>query len=214
MALICLNPLTTRDGAVLAVNGFTGRLPPGKITGFRRPNGAGETTTLRMPVESIRATPGTPIIDRLTHLRPAQPFPAMGVMTDSAVPHPRRAGGDTPRGRDKSSPAIRRRVTRLGLAATAVLIFVVAVAAAYLAAHGWSHTVQQLVHALRHLPLPLRSRGSSHMGSGAASGSHPSPPTGAANSTTLHGYRHQPGIPALRRPLPQPATPGCVGREH
>jgi hypothetical protein len=38
-----------------------------------------------------------------------------------------------------------------------VLIFVVAVAAAYLAAHGWSHTVQQLVHAARHLPRPLRA---------------------------------------------------------
>jgi hypothetical protein len=26
-----------------------------------------------------------------------------------------------------------------------------------LAAHGWSHTVQQLVHALRHLPQPVRT---------------------------------------------------------
>ena len=156
MARICLNPLTERYGPVLAVDDFTVTPQPGKITGFRRPNGAGKTTTLRMPVESIRATPGTPIIDRHTHLRPAQPFPAMAATADSAMSHPRRAGGDTPRGRDKSSPAIRRRVTKLGLAATAVLIFVVAVAAAYLAAHGWSHTVQQLVHALRHLPLPLR----------------------------------------------------------
>ena len=125
MALICLNPLTTRDGAVLAVNGFTGRLQPGKITGFRRPNGAGKTTTLRMPVESIRATPGTPIIDRHTRLQPARPFPAIGAMTDSAVSDPPRSGRDTPRGRDNSSPAISQRVTRPGLAATAVLIFVV-----------------------------------------------------------------------------------------
>jgi hypothetical protein len=63
------------------------------------------------------------------------------------VSHPRRSGPDTPRGRENSSPAISQPVTRLGLAATAVLIFVVALAAAYLAAHGWSHTVQQLVHA-------------------------------------------------------------------
>jgi hypothetical protein len=38
-----------------------------------------------------------------------------------------------------------------------MLILVIAVAAAYLAAHGWSHTMQQLVHALRHLPQPLRA---------------------------------------------------------
>jgi energy-coupling factor transporter ATP-binding protein EcfA2 len=157
MARICLNPLTERYGAVLAVDDFTGTLRPGKITGFRGPNGAGTTTTWRMPVELTRPTPGTPVVDRHTHLQPAQLFPAMGAITDSAVSHPRRSGPDTPRGRDKSSPAISRPVTRLGLAATAVLIFVVAVAAVYLAAHGWSHTVQQLVHALRHLPQPLRA---------------------------------------------------------
>jgi ABC-type branched-subunit amino acid transport system ATPase component len=157
MARICLNPLTTHDGPVLAVGGFIGTLQPGKITGFRGPNGAGTTTTLRMPVELTRRKPGTPLIDGHTHLQ-AQPSPAMGVMTDSAVSHPRRSGPDTPRGRENSSPAISRPVTRLGLAATAVLIFVVAVAAAvFLAAHGWSHTVQQLVHALRHLPQPLRT---------------------------------------------------------
>ena len=159
MARICLNPLTTRCGPVLAVDDFTVPLQPGRITGVRGPNGAGTTTTVRMSVELTRPTPGTPIIDRHTHtrLQPAQPLPAMGATTDSAVSHPRRTGRDTPRGRENSSPAISRPVTRLGLAATAVLIFVVAVAAAYLAAHGWSHTVQQLVHAARHLPRPLRA---------------------------------------------------------
>jgi ABC-type branched-subunit amino acid transport system ATPase component len=157
MARICLNPLTTLCGPVLAVDDFTVPLPPGGITGVRGPNGAGTTTTVRMSVELTRATPGTPIIGRRTDLRPAQPLPARGATADSAVSHPRRAGRDTPRGRENSSPAISRPVTRLGLAATAVLIFVVAVAAAYLAAHGWSHTVQQLVHTARHLPRPLRA---------------------------------------------------------
>ena len=157
MARICLNPLTTRYGPVLAADAFTGPRHPGKITGFRGPNGAGTTITVRMPVELSRPTPGTPIIDGHTHLQPAQPLPATGAMTDSTVSHPRRSGPDTPHGREESSPAISQRVTRLGLAATAMLIFMVAVAAAYLAAHGWSHTVQQLVHALRHLPQPLRT---------------------------------------------------------
>ena len=157
MTGICLNHLTTRYGPLLAVDAFI--VPPqgGKITGLRGANGAGTTITLRMPVELSGPTPGTPIIDRHTHLPPAQPFPAMGAMTDSAVSHPPRAGRDTPHGRENSSPAISRPVTRLGLAVTAMLIFVVAVAAAYLAAHGWSHSAQQLVHALRHLPQPLRT---------------------------------------------------------
>lgn len=158
MARISLNPLTTRDGAVLAVAEFTGPRQAGKVTGFRGPNGAGTTTRLRMRVELTRTTAGTPIIDRHTRLRQAQAFPAMGAMTDSVVSHPPRAGRNTPRGHENSSPAISQRVTRLGLAATAMLIVVVAVAAAaFLAAHGWSHTVQQLVHELRHLPQPLRT---------------------------------------------------------
>ena len=157
MARICLNHLTDRYGPVLAVDAFTVPLQPGKIIGFRGPNGAGTTITLPMPVELTRPTPGTPIVDRHTRLRPAQPFPAMGVMTDSAVSQLRRSGHDTPRGREKSTPAISQPVTRLGLAATAMLIVVVAVAAAFLAAHGWSHTVQQLGHALPHLPQPVRA---------------------------------------------------------
>jgi ABC-type branched-subunit amino acid transport system ATPase component len=157
MARICLNHLTERYGPVLAVDDVTATLQPGKITSFRGPNGADTTTLSRMAVELTRSTPGTPIIDRHTRLQPAQPFAAMGGTADSAVSHPRGSGRDTPRGRDNSSPAISRRVTRLGLAGTVMLIVVVAVAAAYLAAHGWSHTVQQLVHALRHLPQPVRT---------------------------------------------------------
>ena len=159
MARISLNPLTERYGPVLAVDDFTGTLQGGRITGFRGPSGVGTTATLRMPVELTRPTPGTPLIDSHTHthLQPAQAFPAMGATADSAVSHPPRGGRDTLRGRENSSPAIGQRVTRLGVAVTAVLIFVVAVAAAYLAAHGWSHIVQQLVQALRHLPYPLRA---------------------------------------------------------
>ena len=92
MARICLNPLTERCGPVLAVDDFTVPSQGGTITGFGGPNGAGETTTVRMPVELSRPTPGTSIIDRHTRLRPALPLPAMGAMTDSAVSHLRRAG--------------------------------------------------------------------------------------------------------------------------
>ena len=71
--------------------------------------------------------------------------------------HPRRSSRRAPHGREKRSPAISQPVTPLRLGAIAVLIFIVAVAAAFLAMHGWSHTVRQLVHALGHLPEPLRT---------------------------------------------------------
>jgi hypothetical protein len=110
-----------------------------------------------MPVESTRPTPGTEIIDGHTYPHRAQASTAMGAITDPALSHPRRSGPDTPCLHEMSSPALSQRVTRLGLAGTAVLIFMVAVAAALLAAHDWSHTVQQLLHALDHLPQPLRA---------------------------------------------------------
>jgi ABC-type multidrug transport system ATPase subunit len=67
MARISLNPLTTRDGAVLAVAEFTGPRQAGKVTGFRGPNGAGTTTRLRMRVELTRTTAGTPACGRPRH---------------------------------------------------------------------------------------------------------------------------------------------------
>ena len=154
MARICGSHLNQRYGPVTAVRDLTGTVQRSKLTGFRGPNGVGESAAVWMPVESSRPTPGTPIIDGLTCPPIAQ---ASGVINDSAVSESCRTGRDTPRGHDTSSPALSQRVTRLGLAATAVLIFMVAVAAAVLAAHGWSHMVQQLGNALGYLPQPVRA---------------------------------------------------------
>ena len=87
----------------------------------------------------------------------AQPSPASAAMTGSAAFSPRHGGREAHRLPKMRSPAISQRVTRRGLILTTVLIFVVAVAAAYLAAHGWSHTAQQAIHTLGHLPKPLRT---------------------------------------------------------
>jgi ABC-type multidrug transport system ATPase subunit len=73
MARICLNDLIQTRGPALAVDSFTVTLQPGKLTGFCGTNGAGTTTTPRMPVELTRPKPATPLIDRHTRRQPAQP---------------------------------------------------------------------------------------------------------------------------------------------
>src|SRR6478752_7064692 len=51
--------VTKRFGAVTAVDGFTARVQPGRVTGFLGPNGAGKTTTLRVLLGLVRASEGT-----------------------------------------------------------------------------------------------------------------------------------------------------------
>jgi ABC-type branched-subunit amino acid transport system ATPase component len=58
MARNCLNDLLQREGPALAVDAFTVTLQPGKLTGFWGTNGAGTTTTPRMPVELTRPQAG------------------------------------------------------------------------------------------------------------------------------------------------------------
>lgn len=154
MARICGSHLNQRYEPVTAVRDLTGTVQRSKLTGFRGPNGVGESAAVWMLLESIRPAPETPIIDGLTCPPIAQ---ASGVITDSVMSDSSRTGRDMPRGQDTGSPALSRRVTRLGVAATAVLIFMLAVAAAVLAAHGWSHMVQQLGHAFGYLPPPVRA---------------------------------------------------------
>jgi ABC-2 type transport system ATP-binding protein len=46
--MINVNHLTKRYGTVVAVDGLSFEVGPGRVTGFLGPNGAGKTTTLRM----------------------------------------------------------------------------------------------------------------------------------------------------------------------
>jgi ABC-2 type transport system ATP-binding protein len=57
--MIRLTDLTKRYGSFTAVNGIALEVPKGELFGFLGPNGAGETTTLRMIAGILQPTAGT-----------------------------------------------------------------------------------------------------------------------------------------------------------
>ncbi|MFI9363923.1 ATP-binding cassette domain-containing protein [Kitasatospora sp. NPDC053057] len=61
--MIEINELTKRYGDVLAVDGLTFTVRPGRVTGFLGPNGSGKSTTLRMLLGLNTPTKGTATID-------------------------------------------------------------------------------------------------------------------------------------------------------
>ena len=63
MSPIEARSLTKRFGKVVAVDGLTFSVEPGKVTGFLGRNGAGKTTTLRMILGLERPTSGTVTVD-------------------------------------------------------------------------------------------------------------------------------------------------------
>ena len=63
MALIRVEGLTKRYGAVTAVDDLSFTVAPATVTGFVGANGAGKSTTLRMILGLTRPTSGTATID-------------------------------------------------------------------------------------------------------------------------------------------------------
>ena len=61
--MIRVDQLTKRYGTVVAVNGLSFEVGPGRVTGFLGPNGAGKTTTLRMLLGLAAPDGGTATID-------------------------------------------------------------------------------------------------------------------------------------------------------
>ncbi|MEV6978138.1 ATP-binding cassette domain-containing protein [Kitasatospora sp. NPDC093806] len=61
--MIDIDQLTKRYGSVVAVDGLTFTVRPGRVTGFLGPNGAGKSTTLRMLLGLNAPTRGTATID-------------------------------------------------------------------------------------------------------------------------------------------------------
>src|SRR6266581_1262999 len=61
--MINVDHLTKRYGTVVAVDGLSFEVGPGRVTGFLGPNGAGKTTTLRMLLGLTAPTSGTATID-------------------------------------------------------------------------------------------------------------------------------------------------------
>ena len=114
MALICLNPLTdTLTGRCWLWTASPARCNRERSPAFAGRTAPATTTTLRMPVELSRPTPGTPIIDRHTHLRAGPAIPGDGRDDRfGGVPpaarrtrHTARAGKEQPSDQPASHPA-------------------------------------------------------------------------------------------------------------
>jgi len=92
MAVIELDGLTKRFRDVVAVDGLTLALQPGRVTGFVGANGAGKTTTIRMILGLTRPTAGRATIDGQLYADIPDPARSVGAMVDPHVFHPNRSG--------------------------------------------------------------------------------------------------------------------------
>jgi ABC-2 type transport system ATP-binding protein len=74
MYTISFDRLTKRYGLVLAVDGLSVDVGPGRVTGFLGPNGSGKATTLRMLMGLLRTAgppPSTVFATATCRTRPA-----------------------------------------------------------------------------------------------------------------------------------------------
>src|SRR5688500_399241 len=89
--LIAVQNLTKQFGPVTAVHNLSFTVSPGSVTGFLGPNGAGQTTTLRMLLGLVKPTGGTATINgRLFH-QLGQPGRVVGAVLDEQGFHPARS---------------------------------------------------------------------------------------------------------------------------
>ena len=84
--------LTKRFGPVLAVDGLSFAVEPGRVTGFLGPNGAGKTTTLRMLLGLVRPTSGTATIGGRPYAHIRRPQQLVGALLEASDVHPGRSG--------------------------------------------------------------------------------------------------------------------------
>jgi ABC-2 type transport system ATP-binding protein len=89
--MINVDHLTKRYGTVVAVDGLSFEVGPGRVTGFLGPNGAGKTTTLRMLLGLTAPTSGTAAIDGVRYRDLPQPARSVGAALDDDCFHPGRS---------------------------------------------------------------------------------------------------------------------------
>ena len=89
--MINVDHLTKRYGTVVAVDGLSFEVGPGRVTGFLGPNGAGKTTTLRMLLGLTAPTSGTATIDGVRYRDLPQPARSVGAALDNDCFHPGRS---------------------------------------------------------------------------------------------------------------------------
>jgi ABC-2 type transport system ATP-binding protein len=89
--MITVDTLTKRYGTVLAVDGLSFEVGPGRVTGFLGPNGAGKTTTLRMLLGLAAPDGGTATISGTRYRDLPHPARTVGAALDNDCFHPGRS---------------------------------------------------------------------------------------------------------------------------
>jgi ABC-2 type transport system ATP-binding protein len=89
--MLNVDHLTKRYGTVVAVDGLSFDVGPGRVTGFLGPNGAGKTTTLRMLLGLAAPTSGTATINGVRYRDLPHPAQTVGAVLDNDSFHPGRS---------------------------------------------------------------------------------------------------------------------------
>ncbi len=90
MSVIEVHGLTKRFGSVLAVDRLSFTVEAGEVVGFLGPNGAGNTTTLRMLLGLVRPDEGTATINGSAYADLAEPLHQVGAVLEASSFHPGR----------------------------------------------------------------------------------------------------------------------------
>jgi len=90
--VIEIRELRKRFGRVVAVDGLSFDVHPGRVTGFLGPNGSGKSTTMRCMVGLDRPEQGTTRFDGRAYESMRQPLFEIGALFDAGYVHPARSG--------------------------------------------------------------------------------------------------------------------------
>lgn len=89
--LLEFRDVTKTFGAIRAVDSFSARVEPGRVTGFLGPNGAGKTTSLRILLGLVRATSGSATIGGTRYAELRHPLQTVGAALEASSFHPGRS---------------------------------------------------------------------------------------------------------------------------
>ena len=92
--MIEVRGLTKRFDEVVAVDGLSFDVHPGRVTGFLGPNGAGKSTTMRCMLGLDRPQSGTTTFAGRRYSEIDRPLHEVGALLDAGYVHPARKGRD------------------------------------------------------------------------------------------------------------------------
>jgi ABC-2 type transport system ATP-binding protein len=88
--MITVTNLTKRYGDVVAVDGISFSVQPGRVTGFLGPNGAGKSTTMRMILGLDTPTSGRALVAGVPYRELHAPMRTIGALLDAGAVEPGR----------------------------------------------------------------------------------------------------------------------------